>query len=149
MMTPTTKYRLSLGYVISFILIAVPMIAWAFDFRFEGRGTLELAAVTMAKVGGFGGFAMFAWSLILSGRYKIFDTLFRGQDKVYIAHRIFAVVGLSLLIIHPFALTIVRTVQSNAQAAWQMWYQFDNLKVFLGVLALFGRVSISLWTLSN
>ena len=146
-MDPNKKLHLSPGFWLSFVIISIAMFGWLVGFAYGDRNIVESIGVTLAKFGAFGGLAMFAWSLLLSGRYKVFDNIFGGQDKVYIAHRFFASIGLALLIIHPLALTIARIPSRGGAEAVQLWLAFDSLAMVLGMIALYGMTAVIIWTL--
>jgi predicted ferric reductase len=139
----------SRGYMLSFLVIGIAMFGWLYGFSYEDRGVVESIAVTLAKIGAFGGLAMFAWSLILSGRYKIFDTWFRGQDKVYSAHRFFGTTSVVLLVIHPIALVIARIPLQGITEASSILVAFNNTAILLGMVSLYGLIGLVAWSLNN
>ena len=138
--------RLTKGYVLSLLLIGVPSIAWIFGFEFGDRDPIEISATIIAKTAAFGGMAMFAWSLILSGRYKLFDTLFHGLDKVYIAHRFFGTASLALLLSHPIALTIAR-LPDRGFDAFGIWTAFGSTALVLAMVSLYGLILVVVWSI--
>lgn len=138
----------SKGIWLSFAVIAIPMFGWIFGFDYSGRTHTEAIAVTLAKIGAFGGLAMFAWSLILSGRYRYFDRAFGGQDKAYVAHRFFASFSVALLLIHPLALLIARIPSRGGVEALTSLLNFTDIGLFLGALSLAGLVGVVLWSIT-
>jgi predicted ferric reductase len=141
------KIRISPGYILSMVVISIAMFGWMPAFDFSERTTIESIAVTLAKIGAFGGLAMFAWSLILSGRYTVFDRLFRGLDKMYIAHRFFGSFGLILLVLHPLALTIALTPRLGLDAL-DIWIRFSTLSLVLGYISLYAMLGLIVWSIS-
>lgn len=141
------KVRVSPGYILSFVVIAVPTFGWMVGFDFGSGSLPDISLITLAKVGAFGGMAMFAWSLILSGRYKIFDSMFRGLDKMYTAHRFFGTLGVALLLIHPIALTLIRLPDRGIDAM-RMWIAFDRTAIMLGLVSLYGLIALTAWSIA-
>ncbi len=141
------KVRFSPGYFISFLIIGIPAFGWLVGFDFGGKTSVETMAIIFAKIGAFGGMTMFAWSLILSGRYKIFDWLFGGLDKMYGAHRFFGTFSVVLLVIHPLALTIAR-IPVSGTGALRMWLAFNSTALVLGMISLYGLIGFVVWSIS-
>lgn len=142
------KVRFTIGFAISFVVIGVAAFGWLPGFDFDDRSLAESLSLTLAKIGAFGGMAMFAWSLILSGRYKIFDTWFGGQDKMYLAHRFFGTFSVALLVMHPLALVVAGAPEQGIGAA-AMLIDVKSLSLLLGIVALYGLVGIIVWTITT
>jgi predicted ferric reductase len=139
--------KLNPGFTLSLLVIAIPSVAWMFNYDFSGLSHAEVAFTAVMKVGAFGGMAMFAWSLILSGRYKIFDTLFRGLDKVYVAHRFFGTASIALLLLHPLGYTLLYLASSGANDLIYHFFGFKNIAFTLGRLSLYGLLLMGLWSI--
>ncbi len=142
------RVGMSRGIWLSFIIIAIPMFSWLIGFSYDGRTHTEAIGVTLAKISAFGGLAAFAWSLILSGRYRIFDRLFGGQDKTYTAHRFFASFSVALLLIHPLGLLIARIPSRGGAEAVSSLFNLADLGLLFGILSLAGLISLVLWSLT-
>lgn len=145
LMDADKKVRFNRGYGVSFGIIAVAAFGWIPLYDFEALDLYQVIVVSIAKTAAFGGLAMFAWSLILSARYKILDSLFRGLDKMYIAHRLFGTLSVALLLLHPIALTI-KQIPEGENTALGMWISVNDLKILLGMTALYGLIGIALWS---
>lgn len=135
------------GLVMSFIIIAVPSVAWLIGYDFNGVGALELTGIGMEKIAAFSGMSMFALSLILSGRYKILDTWFRGLDKVYIAHRFFATASVALLLMHPLGYTISSIAREGTANLLDHYIGYSGMGVLLGRIALYALVFLVIWSI--
>lgn len=146
-MEVTKKVRLSAGYLLSFLIILIPAVAWlpGYDFR---SGTFSMIATAVAKTAAFSGMAMFGWSLVLSGRFKMFDSLFGGLDKMYAAHRLFGTLSMALLLIHPVALTVA-ALPSRGFGSLRLWLAFDSVPLLLGMISLYGLIGFALWSLTT
>jgi len=140
------KVRFNYGLVLSLIIIAIPMFGWKFWYPFAGISTIDAFLISFAKIGAFGGFAMFAMSLILSGRYVFYEKLFGGLDKMYIAHRLFGTLSVALLFVHPFALSLLSADAGIASVA-AVWVDVRELSILLGAIALYGLVGLIIWTI--
>lgn len=139
---------MSRGIALSLLIIGIPMFGWLIGFDYAERSHTEAIGVTLAKISAFGGLAMFAWSLILSGRYRIFDRLFGGQDKTYAAHRLFASLSVALVLIHPIALLIARLPSSGAVNAFTGLFNLTDLGILLGIISLAGLIGFVLWSVT-
>lgn len=141
------KIRITPGLVISLLVILLPSFAWAVGYDFSGKPGLEVFGATMEKTTAFAGMAMFAWSLILSGRYKILDTWFRGLDKVYIAHRFFGTASVALLLMHPLGNTMAYISTEGSDGLLMHYIAFKDYAITLGRLSLYGLVLLAVWSI--
>lgn len=139
--------RFSLGLAISLTVILLPMFTWFIGYNFSFMTGAEAAAVSLSKFSAFGGMAMFAWSLILSGRYKIFDSLFGGLDKVYVAHRFFGTASIALLLLHPLGYTFEYLLQPGVKDLFGHFFAYKNLGFTLGRVALYGLILLGVWSI--
>lgn len=140
------KVRFNYGLVFSLIIIAIPMFAWKLWYPFTELSTSDAFLISFAKIGAFGGFAMFAMSLILSGRYVFYEKLFGGLDKMYIAHRFFGTMSVVLLFIHPFALSLLVSSSSITDAAL-LWIDVRDIAILLGAVSLYGLIGLVIWSI--
>lgn len=146
-MDVTKKVSFSYGYLISFAVIFFPAVAWFWGYNFEGD-LFSSVSTALAKIAAFSGTAMFAWSLILSGRFKVFDSLFDGLDKMYGAHRLFASLSIALLLIHPLALTL-SGLSDRGVGVLRLWIAFDSLALILGMISLYGLIIFGIWSITT
>lgn len=145
-MNVNQKIRITPGLVLSLLIIMIPGTAWLIGFDFGDRNAVELTGLALAKIGAFAGMSMFGWSLILSGRYKVIDSWFRGLDKVYIAHRFFGTASVALLLVHPIGLTLAR-VPSQGSGALGLWTTFGSTPIVLGMISLYSLLALVLWSI--
>ncbi|MDZ7744786.1 MAG: ferric reductase-like transmembrane domain-containing protein [Candidatus Saccharibacteria bacterium] len=141
------KIRFSPGLAISLFIILIPSLAWMIGFDFADKDLIEIIGHIVKRTAAFAGMAMFAWSLILSGRFKFLDTWFRGLDKVYVAHRFFGTAALALLLFHPLGYTILHIADNGAGNLLQHFLGFSDLAVALGRVSLYGLILIGLWSI--
>ncbi len=142
------KIQPSAGLFVSFLIIAVPMFGWKFWYPFTELSTIDAFIVSIAKIGAFGGLAMFAMSLVLSGRYTFFEKAFGGLDKVYIAHRMYGTAGLALLVLHPIALTLL-TNNPGVVSSVEFLLGVNDLSILLGAVSLYGFVGLIIWSITT
>ncbi len=140
------KVTFNYGLLISLLIVSIPMFGWKFWYSFTELSTLDALLVSFAKIGAFGGLAMFAMSLILSGRYVFYEKLFGGLDKMYNAHRFFGTMSLILLCIHPLALNLIVNQGSIAESII-FWIDIREIGIFLGAVALYGLIGLIVWTI--
>lgn len=141
------KIKMTPGVWISLLVILIPTFAWTIGFDFSGKSNLEVTGEILKRGAGFGGMAMFAWSLILSGRYKVLDSLFRGLDQVYIAHRLLGTTVMVFLILHPLGYTFLHIAQQGTGDLVQHFLGFKNLAITLGRVSLYGLILLGLWSI--
>lgn len=142
----TRRIKLNPGVIVVLTLSIIPMFAWKIGFAFTDNEIWRNIALSLAKIGAFGGMTMFALSLILSGRYAWYDTLFRGLDKMYITHRFLGTSSLLLLILHPISLSALR-LEQGAIASLSLWFKVSDFGVWLGAMALYGLVGLIIWSI--
>lgn len=128
--------KLSPGIVVCLLLIIIPTFGWMFGYDFGEFGWQDIA-ITLAKVGAFGGAAAFAVSLILSGRYIFLEKMFGGLDKMYIAHRSLGALSMLLILLHPLALTAVVIDSRGIGAGASLWLKLSDVGILLGGIALY------------
>lgn len=141
------KVRSTPGMWVSLGVILIPSFAWVYGYDFSGLSNAEVVGTVLKRGAAFAGMAMFAWSLILSGRYKILDGLFRGLDQTYIAHRFFGTTVMAVLFLHPLGYTILYIAQQGTAGLVQHFIGFDSLAVTLGRISLYGLILVGVWSI--
>lgn len=141
----TKHLKLSPGIILCLIVVLIPAFGWMIGYDFGAFGWQDVA-VTFAKIGAFGGAAMFAVSLILSGRYIFLEKLFGGLDKMYIAHRSLGSLGFILLLFHPVALTALVVSNRGLAAGASLWLKVSDLGILLGPIALYLFVGLIIFS---
>lgn len=139
------KIRFSPGILFCFLIVAIPTFGWMFAYDFSILAPWQVVSITVAKIGAFGGSAMFAMSLFFSAKYIWFEKLFGGLDKMYAAHHLFGVLGLILLIVHPIALSVLR-IQNGLSSTIKLWFSFDDATIFFGNVALYLLMIVLFYT---
>ncbi|MEX0934184.1 MAG: ferric reductase-like transmembrane domain-containing protein [Candidatus Saccharimonadales bacterium] len=141
------KVRSSPGLTLSILIILIPSFAWMVGYDFSGMTRLETTGTVLKRGAAFMGMAMFAWSLILSGRYKILDSLFKGLDQMYIAHRFLGTTVMILLILHPFGHTLLYIAAHGTTGLIQHFLGFKSLALTLGRISLYGLILVGVWSI--
>lgn len=134
------------GLLLVLVLSVIPMFAWKIGYELPYESLWQNLVFSFAKIGAFGGMAMFALSLTLSGRYRWYDKLFGGLDKMYIAHRMLGTISLILLIVHPMALSVLALEEGIANSL-SLWLKVSNFGILLGALALYALVGLVVWSI--
>lgn len=126
----------SSGWILIVILCAIPLVLWArispMAIRF---GSLYATVISLGQLTGLVGAALFALSLILSGRFRWTEGLFGGMNRVYIAHHIIGGIGFILLMVHPLILLYTRAMISFNKAAL-FFVPGQNASDTFGILSL-------------
>lgn len=141
------KIRTTPGLIISLGVIIIPSFAWLIGYDLSGLSSAEILGTVLMRGAAFAGMAMFAWSLILSGRYKILDNWFRGLDQTYIAHRVLGTTVMALLILHPAGYTVLYIAQHGTDQLLQHFIGFESLAVTLGRVSLYGLILLGAWSI--
>src|SRR5689334_8364337 len=94
----------NLGWLVTIIIAIIPVGLWLLTQPTQW-GTAKLVVENLGKLAGLSGLSLFAWSVILSARLKVFGRLFMGLDNMYRAHHLIGCMALILLLIHPMLLT--------------------------------------------
>lgn len=136
----------NLGWLVTILIGVTPIALWLFT-QTTDWSTAKLVAENLGKLAGLAGLALFAWSVILSARLKIFDKLFLGLDNTYRAHHIISIVALILLLCHPMLLTLRYLLSSPIVAYEFLKPSFESPFRVLGQLTLYAFIALMLATL--
>ncbi|NTV30419.1 ferric reductase [candidate division WWE3 bacterium] len=94
----------NVGWIVLIVLCLVPLVMWwpliPMSLRFR-KPVNTLTTIT--QISGLIGMVMFAYSLILSARIKIFEKLFGGLNRVYLAHHQIGGIAFILIMLHPLS----------------------------------------------
>lgn len=142
------KIRISFGLVMSLVVVGIAALGWIPAYDFTGKTLYEVIMIALAKTTAFGGLAMFAWSLILSARYKFLEGWFSGLDKMYVAHRFFGTFSVVMLFIHPLGLMLARLPQKGLAGAVSIWVSFGSVALVFGMISLYGLIAIAVWSIA-
>lgn len=135
------RYTSWAGWPLLVIICLLPVLRWAtvqpLDVRFV---TPVVSLLSLGQVAGLLGLNLYAFNLLLATRIKIFEDLFGGLNKVFIAHHIIGGIALITLMIHPIMLALRLVPSSIHDAALLLLPMLDNLPVAYGVLSLWGTI---------
>lgn len=109
-------FRNSWKVILATILI-LPILKWLTLMPLDARfGSFASDAKALGQVTGIIGTLLFSFSLILSFRNRVVETIFGGLDKLYRIHHLSGMYGLFLLLLHPILLSIPRLMFSVEDA---------------------------------
>lgn len=145
----------NIGWGMVILLSVFPCILWIISpYSSKSLASLDLILLEVGQITALIGTAMFALTLLLSARLKIFDTVFRGMNEAYEKHNQLGQLALILLLVHPLSL-LPSYATSFAGAAgfflpgsqWAMnWGIFSLfLMLVLIILTLYLRPKYNLW----
>ncbi len=103
-MNSRRKYFNPGGYL-TVIIALTPVILWLIAMPLDWDGAQNIFQ-SLGKLAGLAGMALFAWAVILSARFKIYNRMFHGLDNTYRAHHNIGSIAFILLLLHPLFLTI-------------------------------------------
>lgn len=136
----------NLGWLVTIIIGITPIVIWLTTQQTDWH-TNKLIAENLGKLAGLAGLSLFAWSVILSARLKIFDKLFLGLDNMYRAHHIISVIALLLLLAHPALLTLRYLIGSPIAAYEFLKPSIESPFRVLGQLTLYSMIALMLATM--
>lgn len=155
------------GWTLTAILCLLPVIFWfsihsVSDF-FSGNFTSLM--LDLGRITGLIGMVMYALNLIYATRLRIFENLFGGLNRVYIAHHVLGGLALIFLCLHPLFLALRYATTSMREAAMLLIphdlvpisalfdkaheLNFDvtqQWSIFLGIIAFWGLVVLMIFT---
>lgn len=127
---------MNVGWTVSIFVALIPVVIWLIVMPMQfnsAKNTFE----NIGKLAGLAGLALFAWNVILSARFKIYNKLFLGLDNTYRAHHFLGQISLILLIIHPLTITFKYFLTSPLSAYEFIKPTIDPPFKLLGTIALF------------
>jgi predicted ferric reductase len=144
-MNSRRKYFNPGGYL-TVIIALTPVILWLIAMPLDWDGAQNIFQ-SLGKLAGLAGMALFAWAVILSARFKIYNRMFHGLDNTYRAHHNIGSMAFILLLLHPLFLTI-RYFLISPNSAFE-FLKPNLLSPFraLGSVALFGMALAIIVTL--
>lgn len=126
------------GFWILRIVCGLPIIFWAIQMPISLRfSSLTSSTYSLGGLFGLVGMAMFAMSLILSARLKIFEKFFNGMNEVYSAHHNLGAMAFCLLLFHPILLLYSYLVISFSSALTFLVPSANNMAQTYGTIGLF------------
>ena len=144
-MNSRRKY-FNLGGAITILIAITPVLLWLIAMPLDWDGAQNIFQ-SLGKLAGLAGMALFAWAVILSARFKIYNRMFHGLDNTYRAHHNIGSLAFILLLLHPLFLTI-RYFLISPNSAFE-FLKPNLLSPFraLGSIALFAMVLAIIITL--
>jgi predicted ferric reductase len=148
----TFAWQKKTGWWIIAALCAVPIISWATYVPLSPRLTGWYGSLSaLGQIAGLTGIMLYAINLILATRLRLFESLFGGLNRVYIAHHLNGAFALILLSFHPVLLGL-RYVTISVQAVFdQILPRVNGLDkqdwaINFGVIAFTGLVTLLIIT---
>ena len=137
-MNSRRKY-FNFGGALTILIAITPVLLWLIAMPLDWDGAQNIFQ-SLGKLAGLAGMALFAWAVILSARFKIYNRMFHGLDNTYRAHHNIGSLAFILLLLHPLFLTI-RYFLISPNSAFE-FLKPNILSPFraLGSIALFGMV---------
>jgi predicted ferric reductase len=136
-----------LGWPLLIIMCLFPALLWFFGSPITERFNTPVHVLySIGQLAGIVGLTLYSFNLLLSTRIKVFEDLFGGINKVYIAHHLIGGISLILLLIHPLALAMRKIPTGIHYAAMMFVPQWSNLPVAYGIIALYGMIILLILT---
>lgn len=136
------KFRNSWKWILAIIII-VPLLKWLFLVPFGARfGSFASSARALGQVTGIVGTLLFSFSMILSYRNRVTETIFGGLDTLYRIHHKGGMYGLFILLLHPLLLSIPLLLYS-VEDAMTFFIPFQTSGISptdFGILSILGFI---------
>ena len=115
----TISFRLGflLGWAVIIALTVFPVYLWWHIQIGDMWLTPGQAMENVGLIAGLAGTVLYALSLVLMTRLRIFEWLFDGLNRVYITHHIVGSLSLIFTLLHPLGLALMRAESSMRDAA--------------------------------
>ena len=139
------KYFNAGGYL-TLAIALTPVVLWLIAMPMPWD-TAKNIVENFGKLAGLAGMALFAWAVILSARFKIYNRMFHGLDNTYRAHHNIGLAAFILLLIHPVLITFRYFLSSPTSAYEFLKPSLASPFRALGSIALFLMVLSILVTL--
>lgn len=118
------------------VIAAIPVFFWLFMLPLATRfGTGFAFFSSLGQLTGLVGMTWFSLNMILSARLRFFDRVFKGLNRVYVAHHLIGGVAFILLLFHPVFLA-ARLAIASVRSAALFLIPGSNLPVDLGIYGL-------------
>lgn len=140
-MDTQTPIRFSPAFYLCLLIALIPSFGWIVHYDFTSLSTLQIILISLAKIGAFGGLAMFGVSLIIGNKNVWLDKFFGGLDKMYYTHRIFGATSLLLLVLHPISLYLYKLTTTTPEPL-SFFIGVESGGVLLGAIALYGMIAV-------
>ncbi len=129
------------------VICALPVIRWfMLEPMVDRFGSPVSTLLSLGQISGIVGLTLFAFNLLLTTRIKLFEDLFGGLNRVFIAHHIIGTFAFVALLMHPLMLALRLAPSSLHDAGLLFVPRTDNLPVALGIVALAGLTGLMVST---
>ena len=135
------------GWLVVLIICVIPILLWSQNGPLIQRFSSPLVTLlSLGQIAALLGLSLFCLSIILSGRFKFFESLFGGMNRVYIAHHIIGGLAFISLLFHP-ALIISTYLFTSAKSALRLLLpSVSNWPLNFGLAAHFLLTSLLIIT---
>ena len=129
------------------VLALLPVVRWMMLMPLDQRfGAPVVALLSIGQITGMVGLTLYSFDLLLSTRLQIFEDLFGGLNRVYIAHHIIGGIALVALMVHPVMLALRLAASSLRDAALLLVPQVADLPMAYGIFSLVGLIALMIVT---
>jgi predicted ferric reductase len=130
-----TPPRSRLALLTTILIGLTPLLLWWWHVGWIGLWAApEAGLIVLGKTCSLAGTAWYAWSLVLSARWRVMEGLVGPFDQALATHRLLGGLSFGLLVMHPVFLTL-RVIALHSGVVG-LWFNGQNWQVNLGTLAL-------------
>jgi len=122
---------ISTGTLLIIILLISPIIIWLS----HSPESIKNPIIALAKFNAFMAISTLSINFFLSTRIKLFDTIFKGLDRMYRVHKVIGRLSLFFIILHPIFL-IVSNYQ-NMNVVLTYIFPIGPFEIAIGVFAVY------------
>ncbi len=121
----------SYGSLLMFLLLISPIIVWLS----YNPDSIKNPIIALAKFNAFMAISTLSINFFLSTRLKLFDTLFKGLDRMYRVHKIIGRISLFFILLHPLFLMI--STHQNLDIVLTYVVPLGPFEIAIGVVSVY------------
>jgi predicted ferric reductase len=122
---------ISTGTLIIILLLFSPLIIWLC----HNPESIQNPIIALAKFNAFMAISTLSINFFLSTRIKIFDTIFKGLDRMYRVHKVIGRLSLLFIILHPIFLMVSNYQNMNVVISYI--FPIGSFEIAIGVIAVY------------
>jgi predicted ferric reductase len=121
----------SLGSLIFLVLLISPIVLW---LSYRPR-SIEDPIIAIAKFNAFMAISSLSLNFILAAKFKLFERLFQGLDRMYRVHKAIGRCSLLFILLHPLFLIISNLSETDVVLSYIL--PLGPLEISAGVVAVY------------
>ncbi len=121
----------SLGSLIFLVFLISPIIIWL-SYRPQ---SIENPIIALAKFNAFMAISTLSLNFLLAAKFKLFEKLFQGLDRMYRVHKAMGRCSLVFIILHPLFLIISNVSETDVVLSYVL--PLGSIEISAGVISVY------------